>query len=136
MSDPSMNQNPMSQLGGKMGAGANPTAQALEENKSFFNPTDLAGMAGKQEITPDMTIRQFFESQGMDVEGPITQLVEWQKSQMQKADPLNKMKAIAGKGGANMQPGGMPPEAGGGPVGQPQAGGGIGELRSALEGGA
>jgi hypothetical protein len=118
--------------------GSNPTMQTIEENRSMFNPTDLASMKTNGEITPDMTIRQFFESQGLDVEGPVTQLVEWQMSQIQKADPLNKMKAIAGKGGGNMQSGGMPPSpAGGLPQGnKPQGGGGIAELMAATGGGA
>jgi hypothetical protein len=74
----------------------------------------------------------------MDVEGPVTQLVEWQMSQMEKADPLNKMKAIAGKGGANMPSGGMPPKQGMGmPRGNsPRTGGGIADLQAAMKGGA
>lgn len=139
MSDPS---NPMARLSaqiGNTGGGApvNPTEQAINDNKSMFNPTDVAGMATNGEITPDMTIRQFFESQGMDVDGPVTQLVEWQMSQMNKADPLNKMKAIAGQGGANTQPTGAPPAPPGGlPMGnQPPGGAGIAGLKAALQGG-
>jgi len=129
------------QMGGGMGQN-NPTQQAMDETKSMMNPTDLAGIAESGEITPDMSIRQFLEMNGMDVEGPVTQLVEWQMKQMENADPLNKMKAIAGKGGmpqggANMQPQGQPPGAGSRlPQGRkPAVGTGIAGLRTAMQGG-
>lgn len=140
MSDP-MAQFAQKYGGGMSGSKQNPTQQAIDENKSMFNPTDLAGIAESGEVTPDMTIRQFIEMNGMDVEGPVTQLVEWQMSQMDKADPMNKMKAIAGQGkppgGANMPTQGQPLGAGSRlPQGRkPAVGPGISGLRSAMQGG-
>ena len=122
---------------GPSGGPANPTAQVMKEKQSFLNPSDMGAMSADGAITADMSIRQFLESQGMDVEGPVTQLVEWQMSQMENADPLNKMKAIAGQGGANMQPSGQPPRAGGGlPQGRkPPMGTGLAGLQGAMTGG-
>lgn len=140
MSDPLLKFK--QKYGGGMGGEQNPTGQAIEENRSMFNPDDLAAAATQGQITPDMTIRQFLEMNGMDVEGPVTQLVEWQMSQMDKADPLNKMKAIAGQGkpagGANMPMQGQPPGAGSRlPQGRkPAVGAGIGGLKAAMTGGA
>jgi len=90
----------------------------LKQNRSIFNPTDMAMMKQEGEISANMTVREYFAKLGVDVEGPITQLVDLAKDQMQKGDPLNKMKAIAGS------PAGGPPM-GGPPRGQlPQAPGG------------
>jgi len=85
----------------------------IRENRSMFNPTDASMMAQEGEIRPDMSIREYFATLGVDVEGPVTQLIEMAKGQMQKADPMNKMKAIAGG-----PPQGQPPM-GGPPQGQP-----------------
>lgn len=80
----------------------------LRQNRSMFNPTDMSMMKQEGEITPDMTIRDYFSKLGVDVDGPVTQLIEMGKQQMQKANPLNKMQAIAG--GPKMgQPQGQPP---------------------------
>lgn len=80
----------------------------LRQNRSVMNPADLAMMKEEGEITPDMTIRDYFAKLGVDVDGPVVQLVELGKSQMQKANPLNKMQAIA-KGPRMGQPQGQPP---------------------------
>jgi len=123
---------PTGGTGGSGGAG-----QIMKEKQSFLNPSDMGAMSADGAITADMSIRQFLESQGMDVEGPVTQLVQWQMSQMENADPLNKMKAIAGQGGANMQSAGQPPRAGGGlPQGRkPAMGAGLAGLQGAMTGG-
>ena len=83
----------------------------IREQRSMFNPTDASMMAQEGEIRPDMSIREFFASKGIDVEGPVTQLVEMAKGEMQKADPMNKMKAIAG-GPPQGQPPQGPPQMG------------------------
>ncbi|MFA5376774.1 MAG: hypothetical protein WC455_13580 [Dehalococcoidia bacterium] len=123
--------------GGPSGGSGDPTQQIMKEKQSFLNPSDMGAMAADGAVTADMSIRQFLESQGMDVEGPVTQLVEWQMKQMENADPLNKMKAIAGQGGANMQPSGQPPApAGRMPQGKkPAMGAGLSGLQGAMMGG-
>ena len=83
---------------------------AIKQNQSMFNPVDGAMMKQTGEITPDMSIREFFAKKGVDVEGPITQLIEMGKAEMQKADPMNKMKAIAGGPKPGMPPHGQPPQ--------------------------
>lgn len=92
----------------------------LRQNRSVFNPADLTAMKQEGEITPDMSIRDYFARLGVDVEGPVSQLVEMGKQQMQKANPLNKMQAVAGGPKPGAKPGmgqpapmpqGGPPEA-------------------------
>jgi len=88
--------------------------QTLQNNRSVFNPVDASVMAQEGEISPDMTVREYFAKLGVDVEGPVSQLIDMAKDQMQKADPLNKMKSIAGgptPGPKMGQPGiGQPPQ--------------------------
>ena len=81
---------------------------ALKSNRSMFNPTDASMMAQEGEITPDMPIREYFAKLGVDVEGPISQLIEMTKNETQRANPLNKMKAIAGGPRPGMPPQGQP----------------------------
>jgi len=85
--------------------------QTVMQNKSIFNPVDSSMMAQGGEITPDMTVREYFAKLGVDVEGPISQLVDMAKDQMQKGNPINKMKSIAGGPTSGMKPGmGQPPQ--------------------------
>lgn len=85
--------------------------QTVMQNKSIFNPVDSSMMAQSGEITPDMSVREYFAKLGVDVEGPISQLVDMAKDQMQKGNPINKMKSIAGGPTPGMKPGmGQPPQ--------------------------
>lgn len=68
----------------------------LMQNRSVLNPTDAAMMKQDGEVTPDMTVRDYFAKLGVDVDGPVTQLVEMGQREMQKANPMNKMQAISG----------------------------------------
>jgi hypothetical protein len=95
---------------------------------SMNNPADLAAMkqakdsgqgrfAGMDEQT---SIRDFFGQLGIDVDGPVTQLAQFAKDQVQKGNPLGKMENIAGAippGGPDLPPGvpAQPPGAGGAP---------------------
>jgi hypothetical protein len=101
-------------------------SDALGQNASLFNPTDLAATkqatdAGKGPFAgmdENSTVRDFLGQLGIDVDGPVSQLIQFSKDQMGKADPLNKMENIAGAGpaGAGAGPPPMPP---GAPQGQP-----------------
>lgn len=107
------------------GPGGNPMG-VLKDNMSIFNPADAAAMKESGEITVQTTIRDFFASKGVDVDGPITQLIQFAGDQAQKANPLNKMKAVAGQ--APGGPPGMPP---GGQQGPPPD---LGSMLSKLRG--
>lgn len=67
----------------------------LEANRSVANPTDLAAMQQNGQIGGDMSVRQFLENLGIDVEGSAQQLVELQKKHMQNASPTGKMMNMA-----------------------------------------
>lgn len=98
-----------------MGGGA---MDAVKQNMSIFNPVDAAAMREGGQFSPDMTVRDFFAQQGVDVDGPVTQLLQFVKDQAKKASPLGKMQAIAGGGQppqpqAGQGPSAPPPELGG-----------------------
>ena len=105
--------------------------ETLKANRSVFNPVDASMMKQEGEIRPDMTVREYFAKLGVDVEGPVSQLIDMAKDQMGKADPMNKMKSIAGgpmPGPKMGQPGGQPPQQ---PMGRrPQAAGMEGLLKT------
>jgi hypothetical protein len=102
---------------------------ALKGNASMFNPVDIAGMKSPghpMHVDPQKTtIRDYFKQQGVDVDGPVIQLVKFAQDQAGKANPINKMQNIAeqGGGGVPVPPGGQmrPPQ--GGPGGSPGGGG-------------
>jgi len=108
----------MPQMGGGMGGGRpapgpQDVQSKLQGSMSMFNPTDAAMM--KKQIDPKMTLRQFFESQGYNVD--TTTLIQFAQDQAQKAQPVNKAKMMGG------QPPGQPPMGGamGGGMGSPPA---------------
>jgi len=107
MSDPmQMGKPPMPQ------GRPNPTRQAVEQNRSVMNPTDVSVMAGRGQMGGDMSVRDFFGQFGVDVDGPVSQLQKFASDQQSKADPLNKMASIANAGGgqrANPMPQGRKP---------------------------
>lgn len=97
------------------------TEEKVRGNMSVFNPTDIAMMGQNGMLRQDMTVRQYLETVGIDVDGPVSQFKEAAQSQMQKADGGNKMKAIAGAPGMGQAP--QQPR----PQGQPQ-GRGVADL--------
>jgi len=102
------------------GAGPEGIRANLQKNMSMFNPADAAMM--KKQIDPQMTLRQFFQSQGYDVDR--TTLLQFAQDQAQKAQPVNKAKIL----------GGQPPMGAGTPpmgAGVPPMGGGMPPMRGA-----
>ena len=94
-------------MGGAPGGGG-----AIKDNLSVFNPADLAMTKAQGNIDPNMKVSDYLRQVGIDPEGPLTQLAEFGKKQMQNGDILGKMNNIAGgPGGA---PGGAPPPMPGG----------------------
>ncbi len=122
MSDPMMQKPQMPQQGMPQGAPPSP----VTKNLSMFNGRDAGLMQSTGQLSPNMSVRQFLEAQGVDVEGPVTQLVDMAKKQVENANPMNKMRNIAAdtalqKGGQpNAQPGVKPMVA---PPGQPSPAG-------------
>jgi hypothetical protein len=107
VSDPMSAMPPKSGMppqGMPMSGGRQPGA--VEKNLSVFNPTDAALMGSSGKMSPNMTVRDFLAQQGVDVEGPVTQLVELAKRQVGNADPMTKMRNISAD--ASLKPGGQP----------------------------
>lgn len=97
----------------------NPRAsENVKENMSVYNPVDIAAMktpGNPGYVDPESTtIRDFFAQKGVDVDGPVSQLIKFAQGERKKANPIQKMQGIAGgaeKGGAFP---GMPPDQAGG----------------------
>ena len=102
----------MSQGQGMGGMSGGDAMGTVKQNMSIFNPVDAAAMRESGEITPQTTIREFFAQKGVDVDGPVSQLVQFVQDQAKKAQPMGKMQAIAGQGQPPQQQG-PPPDLGG-----------------------
>lgn len=76
----------------------------MKQNRSMFNPTDMAAMKQGGEFSGNMTVRDVMAKLGIDVDGPATQLIEFGKKQTQNANPLSKMKNIASGAGTRPKP--------------------------------
>jgi hypothetical protein len=71
----------------------------IRANASIFNSADLGMMKQSGDFTRNMTVRQALEKLGIDVDGPVDQLMQFAQKNVENANPLNKMKNIA-QGGA------------------------------------
>lgn len=96
-----------------MGMGGAPPSGGGMPPKTPLNPSDLGGMVGDGSVGPDMSVKQWFEKMGVDVNEPMSSAMEKIKSAAGGATGLGK----AAQMGA---PGGMPPAAGGMPPEEPQ----------------
>lgn len=116
-----------------------PATQSLKDNASIFNPVDIAGMKSPGHpmyVDPQKTtIRDYFKQNGVDVDGPVIQLVKFAQNQAGKANPINKMQGMAKSANQGVP---VPPMSGGGqpPGGSPGAsgGGGLEEMMRTLGG--
>lgn len=81
-------------------------ADQMRGQRSVLNGTDMAARIQESPIDPERTtLREFLETHmGLDVDGPVSQLMQWQQRQVQTKDPINKA---------------TPPPAGGNPPGRP-----------------
>ena len=75
--------------------------------RSIMNPADVSMMKQDGDIDPNMTVIEFLEQMGIDPQGPASQFKDFAMKQMENANPLNKMKGLAGGG----SPPGVPPGA-------------------------
>ena len=114
--------------GGRPAPGPQDVQAKLQGSMSMFNPTDAAMM--KKQIDPKMTLRQFFESQGYNVD--TTTLIQFAQDQAQKAQPVNKAKMMGGQPPG--QPSGQPPMGMGSPPAAPVGGPQEPSLGGALRG--
>ena len=94
---------------------------------SLLNPTDLAGMKQQGVARPGMTVRDFMQKMGIDVDGPVEQLQQFARKQTQNATAMGKMNTMAARG-PQQQMGGRPP-GGPGPT-APRPTGGLNDLLS------
>lgn len=70
--------------------GGQPDKPAMP-NASIFNPVDVATMKQKGTISPDMTVRDFLTNVlRVDIEGPVSQLIEAGRSQLQNRTGVGK----------------------------------------------
>ena len=80
--------------------------QRIEQNKSMFNPTDVAMMKQDGQLDAQkMSVRGLLEKFGIDVEGPASQLIDFFKSQRQKGSMAGKIQSL---GGGQPAPQGQP----------------------------
>jgi hypothetical protein len=91
------------------GAGAPPMGpqSPVDKNLSALNPNDAALMAAKSPINPGMTVADYLKQIGIDVNGPVQQLIDFAQKQQQNANPINKIRNIAAD--TALQRGGQPP---------------------------
>lgn len=93
MSDPMMGGMP--QMGGQPPP-QNDARQNMEQNRSMLNPADATMMMQEGKFRPDMTVRDFLqESMGVDVDGPVSQLIEASKKQLQNRSAIGKTANMA-----------------------------------------
>ena len=102
--------------------------QAMKSQRSMFNAQDVTAMAQDGTIKPDMTVRELFQQFGVDVDGPVSQLVKLQQDQASKNDPMKKMQALAGGPAPMGQPEQPNPTGRPTAVSQTESGGGLAEL--------
>ena len=103
MADPRM-------MGGGMPPemGEDPVAN-MEKNRSMLNPADATMAMQEGKIRPDMTVREFLQTNmGIDVDGPVTQLIEASKKQLQNRTAIGKAANMGGSPGGAPPPGRMP----------------------------
>lgn len=71
----------------------------LKDNMSVYNPVDIAAMktpGNPGYVDPEQTtIRDFFAQKGVDVDGPVSQLIKFAQGERKKANPIQKMQGIA-----------------------------------------
>ena len=71
----------------------------IKKNASFLNPMDLAMMQKEGMFTPEMTVMDALTKaltmQGIDPNGPVTQLGELMQKNVENADMVGKMQNIA-----------------------------------------
>lgn len=104
---------PKPPMGGGMPGGG------LKAQESVFNSGDMLKKSMTGEFRPDMSIKEYLTGVlKVDINGPVTQLIQALKGQAGNATALGKMKNMPPQGMGGMPP--KPPMGGG--MGAPPAG--------------
>ena len=112
--------------GGMMGGGTMGGPGPVSKNLSAMTPGGAALMSASNPVTPGMTVADYLAKMGIDVNGPVQQLIDFAQKQQQNANPMNRIRNMAadtalqkGGGPQNMpgvkpmvQPPGQPSPAG------------------------
>lgn len=91
--------------GGGMGGG--PMSGAVGKNLSALTPGGAAAMAAANPASPNMTVRDYLAKLGINVDGPVQQLIDFAQKQQENANPINRIRNIAAD--TALQKGGQPP---------------------------
>lgn len=98
----------MADMMNPMGAPPGPSGPMAGPSESVLNAGDVAKQ-GAMGVRPDMTIREYFQAQGLDVDrNTMVDLAKWSQSQLKNRTTEGKL----GAGGPAPGPE-MPPEPGG-----------------------
>lgn len=96
-------------MGAPMGGPAPGGAGPPPGRESLLNPMDMARKSQMGEVRPDMTIREFFADQGLDVDQhTIADMAQFLQGQMKNRTMAGKLGAGAPGGPPGGAPGGMP----------------------------
>lgn len=103
-------------------------AGKVEQMQSIFNPTDIAAMIQRGEITPQTPFGEVLAKMGISPNDTVMEVIQKTMRESRKANPLEKMRALSQPPGAPPQ--GMPSRGEGMPSApvQPSAPGSMGEL--------
>jgi hypothetical protein len=117
MSD--LNMPPGMPPGGGAPAGRD-VAGKLNQMQSVFNPADIAAMVQRGEITPETPFRDVLAKMGISPEDTVAQVIEKVMQERNKANPLEKMRALSTGAGGIQPPGAGMPQPGAGPSAPPE----------------
>ena len=84
-----------------------PPQSPVDKNLSAMDPTGAALMSAKNPVNPGMTVADYLKQMGIDVNGPVQQLIDFAQKQQANANPMNRMRNIAAD--TALQKGGQPP---------------------------
>ena len=88
--------------------------QQMDANRSALSGVDMAARFGQNPMDPEKTtVREYLERMGIQVDGPMSQLLDWAKKQTALKQPGNKPAAQP----QTPNPPGRPPVASTGPSG-------------------
>lgn len=87
--------------------GADPGQSPVDKNLSAMTPGGAALMGSKAGASPNMSVGDYLKTIGIDVNGPVQQLIDFAQKQQANANPMNRVRNIAAD--TALQKGGQPP---------------------------
>ena len=110
MSDPMMSPGGMPPGAMPPGGAGGDIPGKLSQMQSVFNPADIAAMVQRGEITPQTPFREVLAKMGISPDDTVMQVLQKTMQERNKANPLEKMRALSQGPQAGMPQGpGMPP---------------------------